>query len=107
MERSFVGVVAGLPGVAALVITDPRGALLESRGALDAEAIGAAHAAMLQSLARCGHCLGLGTLHRVTITGSNYGCVIALDDQKVIGVYVDPGQPLGAFEHELETALGR
>jgi len=107
MERSFVAAVARMPEVAALVMTDPIGALLWSRGELDGEASGAVHAVALRSLAHCGETLGLGTLHRVTVTGAHYGCVIAIDDREVLAIYVDPGQPLGAIEHQLDQALGR
>jgi predicted regulator of Ras-like GTPase activity (Roadblock/LC7/MglB family) len=88
-------------------MTDPIGALLWSRGAVDAEASGAVHASTLRSLAHCGDTLGLGTLHRVTVLGAHYGCVIAIDDREVLAIYTDPGASLGAIEATLDQAPGR
>lgn len=107
MDRSVVSTVARLPEVTALVVTDHLGALLASSGALDGEAIGCVHAVAVHGLSRCGDALGLGTLHRITIAGAHYGCVIAIDDREVLGVYVDPGQPLEALESQLDMARGR
>jgi predicted regulator of Ras-like GTPase activity (Roadblock/LC7/MglB family) len=107
MDRSLVAAVARLPEVAAWVVTDHVGALLASSGELDGEAIGCVHAVAVRALAACGDALGLGTLHRVTIAGTHYGCVIAIDDREVLGVYVDPSQALDALESQLDTARGR
>lgn len=107
MDRSIVAAVARRPEVAALVVTDHLGALLTSSGALDGEAIGCVHAVAVHGLSRCGDALGLGTLHRVTIAGAHYGCVIAIDDREVLGVYVDPSQALEALESQLDMARGR
>jgi hypothetical protein len=73
MDRSLVAAVARLPEVAALVVTDPVGALLP----------------------------------RITIAGAHDGCVIAIDDREVLGVYVDPSQALEALESQLDMARGR
>lgn len=107
MNRSLVTAVARLPEVAALVVTDRRGALLVSSGALDGEAIGCVNAVAIHGLSRCGDALGLGPLHRVTIAGAHYGCVIAIDDREVLGVYVDPSKALEALESQLDMARGR
>lgn len=99
--------IAKFPEVAALVVTDDAGSLLESSGDIDGEALGAVHVVTLQALSRCGNALGLGQLQRVTITGPRRACLIAAYDQEVLGVYVDPTKPIGAFEKKLETALRR
>lgn len=97
--------IATLPEVTALVVTDGLGALLESSGEIDGEALGAVHAMTTQALGRCGEALGLGALQRVTIAGPRHPCLIAIHDDDVLGVYVDPGTPLGAVEKKLEAAL--
>jgi predicted regulator of Ras-like GTPase activity (Roadblock/LC7/MglB family) len=74
---------------------------------VDGEAIGCVHAVAVHGLSRCGDALGLGTLHRITIAGAHYGCVIAIDDREVLGVYVDPSQALEALESQLDMARGR
>jgi predicted regulator of Ras-like GTPase activity (Roadblock/LC7/MglB family) len=99
--------IAKFPEVTALVVTDDAGSLLESSGDIDAETLGAVHVVAMQALTRCGNALGLGALDRVTIVGPKRACLIAPYDQEVLGVYVDPTKPLGAFEKKLETALRR
>src|ERR1041384_215613 len=88
--------IAKFPEVAGMVVTDDAGALLESSGDIDGEAIGAVHVVTTQALARCGNALGLGTLHRVIVTGPRRACMISVYDEEVLGVYVDPTKPLGA-----------
>ncbi|HEU4730878.1 MAG TPA: roadblock/LC7 domain-containing protein [Kofleriaceae bacterium] len=95
------------PEVTALVVTDDAGSLLESSGEIDAEALGAVHVVTAQALARCGDALGLGALGRATIVGPKRSCLITLYEQQVLGVYLDPTKPLGAFEKKLEAALRR
>jgi len=99
--------IARLPEVVALVVTDDAGALLESSGDIDSEAVGAVHATTVHGLTRCGNALGLGTLQRVTVTGPSRACLIGLYDREVLGIYVDPTKPIAAFEKKLETALRR
>jgi predicted regulator of Ras-like GTPase activity (Roadblock/LC7/MglB family) len=99
--------VAKFPEVTALVVTDDAGALLESAGDVDGEAIGAVHVVTTQSLMRCGNALGLGPLQRVTVAGARRACVISVYDREVLGVYLDPTKPIGAFEKKLDMALRR
>jgi hypothetical protein len=99
--------IAKFPEVAALVVTDDAGSLLESSGDIDGEAIGAVHVVTMQALTRCGNVLGLGPLSRVTVTGLRRACLIAIYEQEVLGVYIDPTKPIAAFEKKLETALRR
>ncbi|HET7504608.1 MAG TPA: roadblock/LC7 domain-containing protein [Kofleriaceae bacterium] len=99
--------LAKFPEVTALVVTDEAGSLLESSGDIDGEALGAVHVVTTQALARCGNALGLGPLDRVTIVGPRRTCLITLYEQQVLGVYMDPTKPLGAFEKKLESALRR
>ena len=105
MERIATQQLTKFPEVIALVVTDHAGSLLEVSGDIDGEAIGAVHVVTTQALSRCGTALGLGTLHRVTITGPKYACVIAVHDREVLGIYVDPTKPIGAFEKKLESAM--
>jgi len=99
--------LAKFPEVTALVVTDDAGSLLESSGDIDAEALGAVHVVTTQALARCGNALGLGMLDRATIISTKRTCLIALYEQQVLGVYMDPTKPVAAFEKKLETALRR
>lgn len=99
--------IARLPEVIALVVTDENGALLESTGDFDSEAVGAVHATMVHGLTRCGNALGLGTLQRLTVAGPSRSCLIGLYEHELVGIYVDPSKPIAAFEKKLETALRR
>jgi predicted regulator of Ras-like GTPase activity (Roadblock/LC7/MglB family) len=99
--------IAKFPEVTALVVTDDAGSLLESSGDIDSEAIGAVHVVTMQALTRCGNALGLGALERLTVTGPKRACLIAVYDHEVLGIYVDPTKPIGAFEKKLDSALRR
>jgi predicted regulator of Ras-like GTPase activity (Roadblock/LC7/MglB family) len=99
--------ISKFPEVTALVVTDDAGSLLEASGDIDSEAIGAVHVVTMQALSRCGSVLGLGALSRLTITGTKRACLIAVHDHDVVGIYVDPTKPIGAFEKKLEAALRR
>ena len=99
--------IAQLPEVLAIVVTDDAGALLESSGELDSEALGAVQVVAMQAITRCGNALGLGTLERITVTGGQRTCVLAIRDREVLGVYLTPQGPIGAFESKLEAALRR
>lgn len=97
--------IAKFPEVIALVVTDDTGALLESVGDIDGEALGAVHAVTTQAITRCGNTLGLGALDHITVTSDKRACVIARHEQQILGVYVNAAKPIGAFENKLETAL--
>jgi len=99
--------IAKFPEVTALVVTDDAGSLLESSGDIDSEAIGAVHVVTMQALSRCGSALGLGVLEKLTVTGGAHACLIAVYDDEVLGIYVDPTKPIGAFEKKLESTLQR
>jgi predicted regulator of Ras-like GTPase activity (Roadblock/LC7/MglB family) len=99
--------IAKFPEVTALVVTDAVGALLESSGDIDGEAIGAVHAVTMQALTRCGRALGLGTFERLTVTGGRRACLIGVYDSEVLGIYLDPTKPISALEKKLESALRR
>jgi predicted regulator of Ras-like GTPase activity (Roadblock/LC7/MglB family) len=99
--------IANFPEVTALVVTDDAGSLLESSGDIDSEAIGAVHVVTMQALNRCGNVLGLGALEKLTVTGGAHACLIAVYDDEVLGIYVDPTKPIGAFEKKLASALQR
>jgi predicted regulator of Ras-like GTPase activity (Roadblock/LC7/MglB family) len=99
--------IAKFPEVTALVVTDDAGSLLESSGDIDGEALGAVHVVTTQSLSRCGNALGLGPLLRVTVSGPRHACLIAVFDQEVLGIYLDPSKPVGVFEKKLDLALRR
>ncbi|HET7506210.1 MAG TPA: roadblock/LC7 domain-containing protein [Kofleriaceae bacterium] len=99
--------IAKFSEVTALVVADDTGVLLESSGDIDGEAIGAVHAVTIQGLTRSGDTLGLGGLQRVTITGPKRACLIAVCDREMLGIYIDPTKPMGAFEKKLEAALRR
>jgi len=99
--------IAAFPEVLALVVTDDAGSLLESSGDIDGEAAGAVHVVIVQAITRCGNALGLGTLERITVTGAKRTCLIAIYDRFVLGVFIDSGNPIAAFETKLEAVLPR
>lgn len=99
--------IVKFPEVRALVVTDDAGSLLEVSGDVDGEALGAVHAVAVQALGRCGDALGLGALARATLTSARHASVIAVHEQEILGLQLDPASPLGAFEKKLDTAMRR
>jgi predicted regulator of Ras-like GTPase activity (Roadblock/LC7/MglB family) len=98
--------ISRLPEVLALVVTDRAGNLLESSGDLDAEAAGAVYAVAADALARAGELLGLGTFDRLSLTGGT-ACVVAVHEQGLLAIQLDPRRPLGPIEKRLEALLRR
>lgn len=99
--------VARLPEVTALVVSDISGALVDMMGEVDGESMAAIVAVAVRSLNAIGEQLGIGTLKRASLTGTGLACVLAVNDQELFGIYVDPAKPLGAFEKRLDGFLHR
>lgn len=101
--------IAKLPEVVGLVITDAAGAVVEASlgraGDLDGETVGAVQLATKQALSRCGNALALGPLQRFTVTGPRRASLVTIFDHQLLGVFIDPTKPIGAFERKLATAL--
>jgi predicted regulator of Ras-like GTPase activity (Roadblock/LC7/MglB family) len=100
-----INVVANYSEVLAAVLSDPSGALLDAYGDVDGEAAGAVHSYCVQALTQAGEILGLGAFQRSSVTGPSAACVIMLNREEVLGVYVDPSKPLGAVEKKLQDTL--
>ncbi|HEY0195842.1 MAG TPA: hypothetical protein VGC42_32230 [Kofleriaceae bacterium] len=103
--------IAKLPEVVGLVLTDAGGAVLEASletaTGLDGETIGAINLATKQALSRCGNALALGPLQRFTVTGPRRASLVSVFDHQLLGVFIDPTKPIGAFERKLADALER
>jgi hypothetical protein len=99
--------IAKFPEVIAVVLSDASGALLEATGEIDGEAAGAINAVAVRTLNTVGEQLGIGGLKRASLVGPGLALVLATNDQEVVGLYVDPAKPLGAFEKKLDGVLHR
>jgi hypothetical protein len=99
--------IAKFPEVIAVVLSDASGALLEATGEIDGEAAGAINAVGVRSLNTIGEQLGIGSLKRASLIGPGLALVLSTNDQEVVGLYVDPAKPLGAFEKKLDGVLRR
>jgi predicted regulator of Ras-like GTPase activity (Roadblock/LC7/MglB family) len=99
--------VTKIPEVIAVVVSDVSGALVDSTGEIDGEAAGAINAVAAKSLNTIGEQLGIGNLKRASLVGPGLAFVLTTNDQEVVGLYVDPGKPLGAFEKKLDGILQR
>lgn len=97
--------IAKFPEVVAAVLSEPSGALLDSVGNVEGEVAGAVHAFSLQAFSQVGDALGLGTFQRASISGPSKVCVLTIQDDSVLGVYVDPSKPLAAVEKKLNDTL--
>jgi len=98
-------VLAKLPEVVGAILSDPSGALLDSVGSLDGETVGAVHAFSVHALAQAGELLGLGAFLRASVTGPVKACLLTIQDDAVLGVYVDPAKPLAVVEKKLQGIL--
>lgn len=101
--------IAKLPEVVGLVVTDAAGAVIEASleraGDLDGETVGAVQLAIKQALSRCGNALALGSLQRFTVTGPRRASLVAIFDHQLLGIFIDPSKPIGAFERKLEAVI--
>jgi hypothetical protein len=102
-----ISVIAKFPEVVGAVLSDPSGALLDAFGSVDGEAAGAVHAYSVVALTQAGEMLGLGGFQRAAITGPGAVCVLTMEGEEVLGVYVDPAKPLPTIEKKLRDALQR
>jgi predicted regulator of Ras-like GTPase activity (Roadblock/LC7/MglB family) len=99
--------IAKFPEVIGAVLSDSSGALLDSVGSLDGEVEGAVYSFSSKALNQAGEMLGLGNLQKATITGPSKACIVSVQDDEVLGVYVDPSKPISVMEKKLETAIQR
>ena len=99
--------IAKLPEVIAVVMGDGSGALVESTGDLDGEAAAAINAVVVGSLNTMGGQLGIGGLKRASLLGPGVTFVLTANEQEVVGIYLVPSKPLGAFEKKLDAVLQR
>jgi predicted regulator of Ras-like GTPase activity (Roadblock/LC7/MglB family) len=99
--------ITKLPEVVSYVVSDREGMLLESTPDVDGESIGAVNAVSASALARAGEALGLGELLRAAVVGPKTACVVNVQGDEVVAVYLDPRKPMAAFETKLEGALRR
>jgi hypothetical protein len=102
-----ISVIAEFPEVVGAVLSDPAGALLDAFGSVDGETAGAVHAYSVVALSQAGDLLGLGAFERAAIAGPGATCLLSLEGEAVLGVYVDPTKPLPALEKKLRDALHR
>lgn len=94
-------VVAKFPEVIGAALSDTSGMLLECCGRIDGEAVGAVHAFTVRALSQAGEALGLSSLERVTLVGGKSACVIAIHENGILGVDVDPTKPLAVLEKKI------
>ncbi len=97
--------IANMPDVAAIVLTDDTGALLDYKGVVvDPEMCGGVHLVATQMLAQCGNALGMGLLHKTAVIGRKHAWLILTFKQQVLGIHIDPAKPMSTFEKRLENA---
>jgi predicted regulator of Ras-like GTPase activity (Roadblock/LC7/MglB family) len=101
------GQLSRFPEVTALVISDRSGALVEATGEIDGEAAGAVYTVAAEALGRAGEQLGLGPLSRASINGPATACILAVQDDGVVGIHVDPRKPIGGLEKKLDGVFRR
>jgi len=93
--------------VSAMVVTDRTGVLIESSGEIDGETAGAVYAVAAGDLDRLGEQLGLGPFQRASITGPTSACIVAIHEDGVMAMQLDPRKPIAAMERKLDGVLRR
>src|SRR4051812_8951045 len=101
------GQLSRLPDVTALVISDRSGALVEATGDVDGEAAGAVYTVAAEALERAGDQLGLGPLVRACVTGPATACIVALHEEGVVAIHLDPKKPMAGIEKRLDGVFRR
>ena len=99
--------VASIPEVIGAVVSDLQGTLLQSSGEIDAESIGAVVGYSTGLLASAGAELGLGHLGRFILAGPTRTCIVTIQHQELLGVYIDSSRPVANFEKKLDAILQR
>lgn len=99
--------VSKFPEVIGAALTDTSGILLESSGRMDGEMAGAVHAFTARALAQAGDVLGLNSLERAVLSAEKSVCIIAVGDNCVLGVDVDPNKPIAAVEKKVWDAISK
>jgi hypothetical protein len=97
-----LSVIGKFPEVLGAALSDPGGALLEAVGAIDGEVAAAVHAFSVRSLCQAGDLVGIGSFQRASIVSPSRICVITLEGESVLGVYLDPAKPLATVEKKLQ-----
>jgi hypothetical protein len=95
--------VSRLVGVSGVVHSDLEGTLLEMSREPNGEAVAAVMGFVANALLDSGETLGLGTLERLSLTGSRRACLMVLRSQTLITAYVEPPQLAGAVEKSLDS----
>jgi len=93
--------VAKFPEVLGAAVSDASGALVDCVGQMDGEVSGAVHAFTARALAQAGEVLGLSALERASIVAPTGTSLIAVHEDSVLGVNIDPRKPLNLVENKI------
>jgi predicted regulator of Ras-like GTPase activity (Roadblock/LC7/MglB family) len=93
--------IAAIPEVDSVVLGDLSGVYIDSVNHPDGEAIAAVMGFAASQLRAAGQTLGLGALHRVSLTGGTAACLVALDSGSVFAAYFDPRKSSAVVEKKI------
>lgn len=97
--------IRNLKEVRGTVVGNTAGALLEAFEEPDGEAVAAVTGFATHRLSEAGAQLGLGTLANLTTTGGQGAFLVAIQDDTVVSVRVDPTASMNPLETKVRDAL--
>jgi predicted regulator of Ras-like GTPase activity (Roadblock/LC7/MglB family) len=89
------------------VVADLSGALLESMGDPDSEAVAAVAGYTAATMNEVGETLGLGGLEQLSFSGPSSACIVTMLDTNVVATFIDPAVSLAGVEKKLDITLHR
>jgi predicted regulator of Ras-like GTPase activity (Roadblock/LC7/MglB family) len=97
--------VTSLPEVKGVVLGDLEGTFHDAVNEDDGESIAAVMGFICANVLQAGESLGLGTLHRVSLSGPTHASVALVQGRSVITAAVEPARSLAAVEKVLDSTL--
>jgi predicted regulator of Ras-like GTPase activity (Roadblock/LC7/MglB family) len=102
-----LALVTSLPEVKGVVLGDLEGVFHDAVNEDDGESIAAVMGFVCAAVLQAGETLGLGTLHRLSLSGPSRASVVLVDGQQVISAAVEPPKALAAVEKALDSSLSK
>ncbi len=104
---SDLATIANLPDVKSAVLGDLTGGFHDAVREQDGETVAAVMGFVSSAMVQAGEELGLGALRRISVAGEARACVVAIQGDRVITAWIEPGKSLVSVEKLLDTSVQR
>ena len=95
--------IAKLPDVKSAVLGDLAGSYLDALEERDGESVAAVMGFVATLLLRAGDELGLGALHRISVSADARACVVLVDGDSLLTASIEPARSLPTVEKALDA----